>query len=55
MVWIVGFGLAMLVMLALFAIARRRGEGGWDTDLGSISNNWLSENRAHERDSSRAR
>ena len=51
MVWVVVGGLAVLVTLALLVGARRRGGMGGDRDLGSISSSWLSERRAHERDS----
>lgn len=55
MVWIVAGGLMVLVILGLLVIARRKTENGHDADLGSISSGWLSENRAHERDSSHTR
>jgi hypothetical protein len=51
MVWVVVGGLAVLVTLALVVVAWRTGDTGGDRDLGSISSSWLSERRAHERDS----
>jgi hypothetical protein len=48
MVWIALLGLAVLVVLALLVMARRR--DGASGDLGTISGSWLNERRAQDRD-----
>ena len=57
MVWLAVGVLAVVVMMAAVAIARRNADAdsGGDGDLGSISGSWLNEHRAHERESNHNR
>lgn len=52
MTWLIGLGIAGIVVLAIGAWALLR--GGSDTqDLGTISGQWIAEHRSHERESDR--
>ena len=51
MTWIVGGILTTCAALALVIAARRRDSpNGVDRDFGSISDSWLNERRAHDRE-----
>ena len=51
MVSIAILGLAVFVVLALLVMARHRDvANGVDRDFGSISDTWLNERRAHDRE-----
>lgn len=48
LIWVAG---GVVVLGAVVFALMRRGRGGGDTDLGTISSSWIAEHRSQERQS----